>query len=261
MSRARLAALALPLWLGAAATKAQVREISQGVEIPATSFALLDDATAISANPAGLAWVRGLGFDYVHERTFRDVQHADALFLAAGAGPIAIGSSLEWVHPGSECVPATPCFRRFTIGGALRFGPLSLGVARHGFSSDESAAYAGLWTWDFGILLRPARFLSLGYSLLDANRPSFGFLESSSALPGGITRTPIHLPRRHVAAVGGRPFGQRVTFGIDARFRTCEDSGQVCGIDSPDASLTVEARVLNGLTLLGQAGYDQRRPG
>src|SRR5207237_10556629 len=62
------------------------------------------------------------------------------------------------------------------------------------------------------------------------------------------------------AAVGVRPFGERVTFGIDARFRTCEDSGQVCGIDSPDVSLTVEARVLNGLTLLGQAGYEQRRP-
>ena len=53
MSRVRLAALALLLWPRAAAL-AQVREISQGVEIPATSFALLDDATAISANPAGL---------------------------------------------------------------------------------------------------------------------------------------------------------------------------------------------------------------
>src|SRR5207248_2664985 len=99
------------------------------------------------------------------------------------------------------------------------------------------------------------------YTWHAAHRPPFGSLEPSSALPGGSARTPIHLPRRHVAAVGVRPFGERVTFGIDARFRSCEDSGQVCGIDSPDASLTVEARVLNGLTLLAQAGYDQRRPG
>src|SRR3981081_2102499 len=124
MSRARLAALAVLLWACATAAVAQVREISQGVEIPATSFALLDDATAISANPAGLAFVRGLRFDYVHERTFRDVQHADGLFLAAGAGPVAIGSSLEWVHLGSECVPTAPCFRRFTIGGGRRLGEI-----------------------------------------------------------------------------------------------------------------------------------------
>src|SRR5256885_9882929 len=256
MSRARLAALALPLWLGAAATKAQVREISQGVEIPATSFALLDDATAISANPAGLAWVRGLGFDYVHERTFRDVQHADALFLAAGAGPVAIGSSLEWIHTGAECGPATPCFRRFTIGGALRFGRLSLGLARHGFSSDESVSYADLGSWDFGALLRPARWLSLGYTVLDINEPAFAV--------GVIGTTPApagHLPRRHVAAIGLRPFGERVTFGIDARFRACDGSGEACGIGSPDGALTVEARVLKGLTLLGQAGFDQRRGG
>ncbi|TMA17550.1 MAG: hypothetical protein E6J85_16785 [Deltaproteobacteria bacterium] len=256
MSRARLAALALLFWACATAAVAQVREISQGVEIPATSFALLDDATAISANPAGLGYVRGLGFDYVHERTFRDVQHADALFLAAGAGPIAVGSSLEWVHTGSECVAATPCFRRFTIGGALRFGRLSLGVARHGFSSDESSAYASLGSWDFGVLLRPARWLSLGYTVLDTNEPAF-----ASQVISAIPATSGHLPRRHVAAIGLRPFGERVTFGIDARFRACDESGQACGIDSPDGALTVEARVLRGLTLLGQAGFDQRRAG
>src|SRR5438067_5446832 len=197
MSRARLAALALLFWACATAAVAQVREISQGVEIPATSFALLDDATAISANPAGLAFVRGLGFDYVHERTFRDVQHADGFFLAAGAGPVAIGSSLEWVHLGSECVPATPCFRRFTLGAALRLGALSLGVARHGFSSDESIDYASLGTWDLGALLRPVRWLSLGYTLLDANEPASGL----GPIGGAIVAT-SHLPRRHVAAVG-----------------------------------------------------------
>ena len=46
---------------------------------------------------------------------------------------------------------------------------------------------------------------------------------------------------------------------VDARFRACGDDGQPCGFDSPDASLTVEARVLEGLTLLGQVGFDQTR--
>src|SRR2546421_10468796 len=122
MSRVRIAVAATLPWVCAAAALAQVgpptqpltprppfHEASQGVEIPATSFALLDDATAISANPAGLAYVRGLGLDYVHERTFREVQHADGLFLAAGAGPAAIRSSPEAIHPGSGCVPRTPC--------------------------------------------------------------------------------------------------------------------------------------------------------
>src|SRR3954465_3877961 len=122
MSRARLAALALFFWAFARAAEAQVREISQGVEIPATSFALLDDATAISANPAGLAYVRGLDLSYVNERTFRDAEFAHALFLAGGLGPIAIGSSFDWVHTGSECSVATPCFLKYSFGGALRLG-------------------------------------------------------------------------------------------------------------------------------------------
>src|SRR3954469_14351283 len=253
MSRFRVAAVAIPVWMAAAAALAQVREPSSGVGIPATSFALLDDITALSANPAGLSFVRGLGLDYVHERTFEEGLHSDALFLSGGAGPVAIGTSLEWVHLGSDCSVATPCFRRFTVGGALRFGELSLGVAHHGFASDESAAYADLGTWDFGALLRPTRWLSLGYTLLDANEPSFND-PSVIAVP-----SQTHLPRRHVAAIGLRPFGERFTVALDARFRACGDDGQPCGFDSPDGSLTLEARVLSGLTLLGQVGFDQTR--
>ncbi|MFL5446577.1 MAG: signal peptide peptidase SppA [Myxococcales bacterium] len=256
MSRFRVAAVAIPVWVAAAAALAQVREPSSGVEIPATSFALLDDITALSANPAGLSFVRGLGLGYVHERTFEEGLHSDALFLAGGAGPLAIGTSLEWVHLGSDCSVATPCFRRFTIGGALRFGELSLGVAHHGFSSDESAAYDSLGTWDFGALLRPARWLSLGYTVLDTNEPNF----LSGPIPGVLV-PPSHLPRRHVAAVGLRPFGERVSFGLDAAFRACSDDFQPCGIGSPDAALTLEARVVHGLTFLGQVGFDQRRGG
>jgi len=264
MSRAPFAALALLLWAGARAAVAEVREISQGVEIPATSFALLDDATAISANPAGLAWVRGLDLSYVNERTFHGgAGQADAVFLAGGLGPIAIGTAIDWVHLGSDCLAATPCYRRFTIGGALRFGRLALGVSHHGFSSGTSNAYSGLGSWDFGALLRPARWLSLGYTLLDGNEPQFGSLPAHVADPrepdsGVIGPTPILLPRRHVAAIGVRPFGEDFTFAFDARFRAC-GTGEPCGFDSPDVGLTIEARVLRGLTFVGQVGYEQRR--
>jgi protease-4 len=256
MSPVRAAALAIAVCASVAAGFAQVREPSAGVEIPATSFSLLDDATALSANPAGLSFVRGIDFDYAHQDTFGGGPSANGFFLAGGTGPVAIGSSLEWLHLGSRRALATPCLRRFTIGGALRLGRLSLGVARHGFSSDENADYAQLGAWDLGALLRPVRWLSLGYSVLDVNEPEFGSLTGTvPAPPGG---GPARLPRRHVASIGVRPLGEKLTLGIDARFRACGDDGQPCGFDSPDGSVTLEARIMSGLTLLGQVGFDQR---
>src|ERR1700674_4674136 len=158
----RVAALVLAF---AAAALAEARSPASGIEIPVTSFALVDDATALSANPAGLAFVSGLAFDYANEVPLRSsVGRADGLFLGLGAGPIAIGSSIEWLHSGSQCTPSTPCRRRFTLGGAFRLGVLSLGALHHGSSSDESAVLDHLGSWDFGAMLRPVGWLSLGYS-------------------------------------------------------------------------------------------------
>src|SRR5229473_2963329 len=213
-----VAALALACAFPAAS---QERSPTSGIPQPAGSFALTDEATALAANPAALAFSRGVLLEYANERGYRDgMPRADGAYLSLAG---AIGASLEWLHAGSECTPSTPCSTRFTLGGALRASALAIGAAHHGFSSSESADIDHLGSWDLGALARPVRWLSLGYTALDVDAPRKGVQQ---------------LPRRHVAAAAIRPIGEQLTLAADATFR----------------SFTGEARLAQGLQLIGQLG-------
>src|SRR5438067_2127504 len=148
MRPVRLAALALACAVSAAA---QERSPTSGIPQPAGSFALTDDATALARNPAGLGFSRGVLFEYANERGYRaGMPRSDGAYLSLAGFGGAIGASLEWLHAGSECTPATRCSRRFSLGGAIRGGALAMGVAHHGFSSSESADLDQLGSWDLG---------------------------------------------------------------------------------------------------------------
>ena len=238
MTRVRLAALAL---LCAFSAAGQQRFPTSGVPQPAQSFAASDDATALSGNPAALGFSEGVLLEYAGARGYRaGMFRADGAYLSLARWGAALGTSLEWLHQGSQCTAVTPCSRRFTLGGALRGNVLSIGAAHHGFSSDETADLDHLGSWDVGALARPFRWLSLGYTALDVNAPTFG-----------ATR----LPRRHVAALALRPVGERVTLAADATFRSCTSDGVPCGVDHPDWAFTGEARLARGLELVGQLGF------
>jgi protease IV len=238
MRPVRLAALAL---LCASSAAGQQRSLTSGAPQPSRSFALDDDATALAGNPAALGFTQGFLFDYAGVRGYRNgMFRADGAYLSFAHWGAALGASLEWLHDGSQCTPATPCSRRFTLGGALRGNILSVGVAHHGFSSDESAALDQLGSWDIGVLARPLRWLSLGYGALDVNAPTFGATQ---------------LPRRHVAALALRPVGERLTVAADATFRSCTGDGAACGIEHPDWAFTGEVPLARGLQLVGQLGF------
>jgi protease IV len=246
MKPVRLAALALACALPAAA---QQRSPTSGIPTPASSFALTDDVTALDVNPAGLGFAHGLLFEYANQRAFgANLPGGSAAFASLGGGPMTVGGSLEWLHSGAACTAATPCVRRSTIGGALHFGGVSVGTAHHWFASGSGDTSDG--AWDLGILIRPARYLSLGYTVQDLNEPRL-------ATPGGA----VDLPRRHDAAVGIRPFGERLTLAVDALFRSCTSyPGSVlgleggCGIEHPDWAFTGIGQIVNGVQLLGQVG-------
>ena len=237
MKPVRLAALAL---LCASSAAAQERSPTSGIPLPSGSFALTDDATALARNPAGLGFTRGVLLEYANERGYRDgMPRADGAYLSLGGWGGAIGASLEWLHAGSECTVLTPCSRRFTLGGALGGRFLAVGAAHHGFSSSESADLDRLGSWDVGALARPLRWLSLGYTALDVNAPRLGAAQ---------------LPRRHVAAVAVRPLREQLTLAADATFRSCTDDARPCGVEHPDWAFTGEARLIQGLQLVGQVG-------
>src|SRR5438105_7396784 len=218
----------------------QQRSPTSGVPQPAQSFAVSDDATALAGNPAALAFTQGLLLEYAGARGYgTGMFRGDGAYFSFAGWGAALGASLEWLHQGSECTPLTPCSRRFTVGAALRADTLAIGAAHHGFSSDESPDLDRLGSWDVGVLARPLRWLSVGYTAVDLNAPS----------PGAD-----RLPRRHVAAIAVRPIGERLTLATDAIFRSCTSDGAGCGVAHPDWAFTAEAPITPGLQLVGRVG-------
>src|SRR5437870_10539818 len=213
--------------------------VTRGAEAPGQSFALQDDGTSLGGNPAGLGFIGGLEVDFLHNGFYRDRSgDANALYLAAGAGLFAIGLGFDWMNR-QLCAPACllppdaapTSYRRTSVGGALRLGELSLGAIHRGFSGLD------LSSWDFGLLARPARWLSVGTGLLDANRPAA-------------------LPRRWVVSAGLRPLREQVDLAADLRWTECPHApvGAPCGFDHRDLIFTAQARVVRGVALIGQLG-------
>jgi protease-4 len=167
----------------------------RGVTLPPTSAALVDEATALSVNPAGLRFVGPPQLFYLHERNLARDQVGDGLYLGTNLlGGLSAGFSLEWLRG-----QGLPDYRKTSFGLALGSGKLALGAGYHGFSSDD-AALDRLSGFDLGLTVRPARFLSVGAVVRDVNAPEEGAFS---------------LPRSYSLAVGLRPFGERLTLGAD----------------------------------------------
>lgn len=167
----------------------------RGVTLPPTSAALVDEATALSVNPAGLRFIGPGQLFYLHERNLSRDQVGDGLFLGTSLlGGLGAGFSLEWIRG-----RGLPDYRKTSLGLALGSGKLSLGVGYHNLSSDDGALDR-LSGFDLGLTLRPSRYLSVGAVVRDVNAAEEG---------------PFTLPRSYNLAVGVRPFGERLTLGAD----------------------------------------------
>ncbi|HSP78178.1 MAG TPA: signal peptide peptidase SppA, partial [Myxococcaceae bacterium] len=194
----------------------------RGVTLPPTSPALADEAFALSVNPAGLRYVgRGQLF-YLHERNLVQDQVGDGLFLGTTVlGGLGAGLGVEWVRG-----RGLPDYRKSSFGLALGSERLALGVAYNTFASDD-ARVDRLSSFDLGLTLRPARYLSLGAVVQDVNAPEVDGLA---------------VPRRWGLGVGVRPCGERWTLGADYAFPgSAWRDGRL--------SWTLQARVLPGLGL------------
>jgi protease-4 len=194
----------------------------RGVTLPPTSAALVDEATALTVNPAGLRFVGPPQLFYLHERNLARDQVGDGLYLGTNLlSGLSAGFSLEWLRG-----RGLPDYRKTSFGLALGSRRLSLGVGYHGFSSDD-AALDRLSGFDLGLTARPSRFLSVGAVVRDVNAPEEGAFS---------------LPRSYNLAVGVRPFGERLTLGAD--YTATEGNW-----DDGRLSYTVQATVLPGLGL------------
>ena len=103
----------------------------------------------------------GLGLAWFREGNVTPDERADGLYLAAPLGPLGAGYSVEWVRPG-----ATASYRKSTLALALGDGrAFSLGVGWNWFQSSDAAIDA-FRSWDVGLTVRPARWLSIGAASL-----------------------------------------------------------------------------------------------
>ncbi len=232
MRRAVVCSIAVGISAAFPAPAQFATHLTEGAEAPARSFSLQDDGTSLGGNPAGLGWVRGLEADFLHTGFFKDLRtDANALYLAAGAGPLALGVGFDWLNRPLLDPAQAFSYRRTSVGGALRLGDLSVGVVHRGFTGLDISS------WDFGALARPVRWLSLGVAALDANQPGF-------------------LPRRWVLSAGVRPLRERVDLAVDLRWNECASAPPAlgCGLGDAQWLFTTQARLRRGLTLLGQVG-------
>lgn len=199
---------------------------SRGATLPPTSPALADEATALIVNPAGLSQLRSFQLFYLHERSIGRGETIDAIYagntLFDGLG---VGFGIEWVRPGRRKTSwgLSLGSERFSLGGSLAF-----------FSSDESRFLDQAQTLDLGVMTRPFEQLSLGATVRNLNEPREGALV---------------LPRSYDLAVGVRPFGERLTFGVDYLF----DESR--GVTDGRLSYVLQGEVKQGILVSAGASH------
>ncbi|HVP68481.1 MAG TPA: signal peptide peptidase SppA [Anaeromyxobacteraceae bacterium] len=134
--------------------------IPVGLAVPNT-VAGADEPTAVSVNPSGLGFVGGATLQYFLQDSQAGSLLGNGVYAAVPVGPVVPALSLEWMSPA-----AGPRYLKTEF--ALAFGVGQVFAAGYGFNfySSPAAGLNGLFDMDFGFTVRPARFLSLGASIM-----------------------------------------------------------------------------------------------
>src|SRR5438132_810892 len=118
---------ALLLLFGPAAlAQGFTRSPSEGMQNPVSASAVDDGPTALSGNPAGLAFQGSFELNYLRSHAFAERGgSADGLFAGTALGALALGASAEWLRADLACAPLGGCSsraRRLRFGRGLRPG-------------------------------------------------------------------------------------------------------------------------------------------
>jgi protease-4 len=179
----------------------------RGVTLPPEASAIVDEATALSINPAALRFVDSTQLIYVHERNRARDQVGNGLFTATTLGSLGLGFGVEWLRNRTEMN-----YRRTSFGFALGADTLALGATYHAFSA-ENLSFERLYSWDIGMSGRPWREFAYSVVAKDINAPRRG---------------DFSFPRTFEVGIGLRPFDERYTLGVDYMFRSGDlDEGRM----------------------------------
>jgi protease IV len=226
-----LASALLPLRAAAQVRNALDRQagIPAGLALPVLGAAAAEDPAGMGTTPAAPGFVRALSFQWFREGNVTEDSDADGIYLATGADGIGAGYSIEWVRPGQ---PGGRRYRKNTLALALGDGRSgSLGIGWNRFTSPDPAVDA-LASWDLGLTVRPARYLSVGLAMLGRD-----------AFLGGV-----RLPVRYDIGLATRLWDDALTLSADL----LADDARRDDFRMTHLAFGVAAELRSGLALGGQ---------
>ncbi|MHB8418254.1 MAG: signal peptide peptidase SppA [Myxococcales bacterium] len=212
------------------------RTVAEGLHLPPTSAATIDDAESAVVNVAGLGFMHGLQLEYLHDREQAgpDVVGDGVYFAGTLFDVFALGLSFEWIRPAAGA--DWPSYRKTQLSAA--WSPsraLSFGLAFEVYNSPE-AYLDGMTSWDAGVMFRPWSWFSAGLSVRDFDTPSVGAAVQ---------------PRRYDLGLAFRPFHQRLTLAADYVFDGEQEVDALAeGPGNGQVGLTVQLELFEGLGLL-----------
>lgn len=177
---------------------------TDGILLPLESTTLFEGARSMEANPAGLGFTDGFDVQLQYTHTDGDLPGEGFGALAGFRlfGGLRMGLSGQYLDEG---------YGKAGVGLALSPSEsFSFGVSYHGLIAKSDRARHDVHTFDAGILVRPASWVSLGASVRDLNAPRIGGVE---------------VPRLYDFGVAFRPGTWRMNLALEASI--WEDSGDV----------------------------------
>jgi protease-4 len=224
--RPLLALLALPSLAFAQVHATIHADPSRGATLLPDSVAWVDQATALSINPAGLNKVGTFELIWAHERSVPRDEVIDGLYFASSpVSSLGLGLSIEWLRN----AVGDSASRKTSAGLAFGGEAVSLGFAANFFAG---RGIDGLTSLDLGVQTRPGRYFSAGLTIKNVDSPGRGA---------------ISLPRTWDLGVGFRPLRERLTIGVDWIF------SDNAALEASRLAYTVKGTIWRGLS--AQAGF------
>ncbi|MEZ0369498.1 MAG: signal peptide peptidase SppA [Candidatus Sericytochromatia bacterium] len=214
--------LTLSLTLSTAPVLAEeaTRLFSDTHSVPLPAIALVDDSTALPLNP-GAAGAKDL-FEFSISKSI-DPTVRGHVSAFVGLPNLSLGFQQFQADILGD-------LRKFSLGYSYSVSDfISFGVG-YSLTQQVSVADSNIHSFDAGILLRPARFLSFGLAARNINTPIVGTHQ---------------IKRSYVAGVGVRPLGERLTLTADVQW----DEGDP--VQDISALFGFETEPLDGILLRG----------
>ena len=206
----------------AVAQKPYVRP-TEGVLLVSPVTTEVNDATALSVNPAHLGFLDAWNLVYTGARVSSSQEHqsgqGQALFFAVPLGPVGFGIGTEFMLPTDSVRRWQGLDRRMRFSMGLSFNPvraLGLGFAWRTFPGYDFGA--PIHTLDFGVSVRPINHVSLSFLFQDVNSPkvTYGQVKDDETV---VPRRTEKVPNRYTIALTIRPTGtDRISLGGEVHY-------------------------------------------